>query len=391
MRPRIPLAYAGLLVTALMAVIGFAAFSPTSFSVTEAPVASTVPDDAPEATARVASAVLALRFADPGSQVATTQSTTTTVVPRPTTTTIAPSTTAAPIESDEPVATTEAAQATTTTPAPATRTAPTTTKPRDTTAPPIRVTSHDDGDTVTSSVVTFKGTSEAGAKVASGPYAATMSDNGDWSLALIVVDGANGAKFTATDKAGNSATTHIVVSYNPSTTTTTKASATTTTTKASATTTTSGSTPTTTTATTTTQAPSSKWSPNWPADSGGIRDVENWRSTVAQYWPASRVDCALGIIQRESKGDPRAYNSSSSAEGLMQHLSKYWHDRAKGAGFIDSNGLVATPYNGAANIAAGAYLASYFDSATGDWWNPWKSGNGSFTAFYGSCQSSDPS
>jgi len=143
--------------------------------------------------------------------------------------------------------------------------------------------------------------------------------------------------------------------------------------------------------TTTSGSSSSNWSPNWPADSGGQRNVEAWRSTVAKYWPANRVDCVLGIILRESRGNPRAYNASSNAEGLMQHLSKYWVSRARGAGFVDSQGRVATPYNGAANIAAGAYLSNYFDSAIGKWWNPWKSGGGVFTANYGTCQSSNPS
>ena len=74
----------------------------------------------------------------------------------------------------------------------------------------------------------------------------------------------------------------------------------------------------------------------------------------------------------------------------MQHLSKYWVSRAKGAGFVDSSGKVASPFNGAANIAAGAYLGNYYDSAIGQWWNPWKSSSGGFTANYGSCTSSNP-
>jgi hypothetical protein len=110
---------------------------------------------------------------------------------------------------------------------------------------------------------------------------------------------------------------------------------------------------------------------------------------VAQYWPDNRVDCVLGIIKRESNGNPRAYNSSSNAEGLLQHLHKYWRSRATGAGFIDGNGLVASPYNGQANIAAGAYLANWADSNQSAWWWPWQSG-GSFTANYGSCQGSNP-
>jgi len=143
--------------------------------------------------------------------------------------------------------------------------------------------------------------------------------------------------------------------------------------------------------TTTSGSSGSNWSPNWPADSGGQRNVEQWRSTVAAYWPANRVDCVLGIILRESRGNPRAFNASSSAEGLMQHLSKYWVSRARGAGFVDSQGRVASPYNGEANIAAGASLSNYYNSAVGQWWNPWKSSGGLYTANYGTCQSSNPS
>jgi hypothetical protein len=117
----------------------------------------------------------------------------------------------------------------------------------------------------------------------------------------------------------------------------------------------------------------SGYSPRWPADDGGRQDVENWRSTVAEYWPADRVDCALGIILRESRGDPRAHNKSSNAMGLMQHLLKYWPVRAEGAGFIDDNGLLADPFNGEANIAAGAWLADYVESPKVPWYSPWRS------------------
>jgi len=395
-KPRIPLAYAALLITALMAVVGFAAFSPGDTQAIEDTATTLATAPAPDVSARVASAVLALRVTDAGSRVATTAAQTpdagsdpaqdqTQATDQTPTTVPAAATTTQPEVEDEPAddSTADDASLLAVTTAPPTTSAPTTTKPGDTTPPRIKVTSPRDQATVTSRVVTFKGTSEPGAKVTSGPFAATMSDNGDWTIKLSLAQGANGASFTATDKAGNSESTRIVVHYDPPTTTTRA----TTTTKA--TTTTTKATP---AATTTTAASSSSstWSSNWPADAGGIRNVEAWRSTVQKYWPSSRVDCVLGIIYRESKGDPRAYNSSSRAEGLMQHLSKYWVSRAKGAGFVDSSGKVASPYNGTANIAAGAYLGNYYDSAIGQWWNPWKSSSGGFTANYGSCTSSNP-
>lgn len=354
-----------------MAVIGFAAFSPS---------ANTEPDDTetidvadstdPQASARVASAVLALRMSDAESRTATTQATAeleslsaesdnSTTTSTDTSTSTEPSTT----------------EATTSTGAPSTTSAPATTEPRDTTPPSLRITSPDDGATVTDRIITFSGTTEPGAEVAAGPYDADVSDDGHWSIQLVLAPGDNGALFTAKDAAGNTESARIVVTYDAPTTTT-KAPTVTTTTSG-------GSTPTTTSA-----AP--KWSPNWPADAGGQRSVESWRATVSQYWSAERVDCVLGIIHRESKGNARAYNSSSSAEGLMQHLSKYWHSRAAGAGFIDGNGLVATPYNGAANIAAGAYLANWAETYQPAWWWPWKSSGGTFTATYGSCTGSNP-
>jgi hypothetical protein len=367
-RPRIPIAYASLLIIALVAVIGFAAFSPSPSSPKDSSGEPITIDTSSVASARVASAVLALRIADSDTRVATTR------------TTAQASTTAAEVEPDPEAAeaSVDAEDEPTTEATSPPETAAATTAPRDTTPPPIKVTSHHDGHTVTQRIVTFYGTSERDAVVTSGPFKAEMAENGEWEMSLVVQDGANGASFTATDEAGNSASVRIVIYYDePQATTTTKsASNATPTTKA----------PSSPPATT---APASKWSPNWPADSGGIRNVENWRSTVEKYWPAHRVDCALGIIQRESKGDPRAYNAGSSAEGLMQHLSKYWVSRAKSAGFVDGNGLVATPFNGAANIAAGASLANYYSNSIGQWWSPWKSGS-SFTAFYGSCQSGNP-
>ncbi len=343
-RPRIPLAYAGLLIIALVAVIGFAAFSPSSSSTTDESPAPTTLAASQTASARIASAVLAVRVADTDTRVATTEA--------------QPTTTSGPA----PAAVAEE-QASTTQETVTADTSTTSTSPKDTAPPLLKITSHSDGDAVSASYVIFEGTSEHGAYVRSGPFDADTDDDGDWSLGLVMVDGDNRAIFTAIDKAGNTTELKITVHYDkPQATTTTKATATTTT-KASSTTTPS----------------QPNWSPLWPADSGGIRDVEAWRSLVEQYWAADRVDCVLGIIKKESRGDPRAYNSHSGAEGLMQHLSKYWKGRAAAAGFRDSNGLYASPYNAEANIAAGAHIAG----SGADWYTPW----GSYPA-YGSCPAS---
>lgn len=374
MRPRIPLAYAGLLIIALVAVVGFAAFSPNPDPVDaqDTTAVDDGPTERPEASARVASAVLALRVSDAESRTATTQvdhaaSTTTSTTVDLTTTS------AGNVEGGDTLAAPESAAAESDS-----TTSSSTAPSRDTTPPSLRVTSHDDGDTVTTRIVSFIGTTDPGASVASGPYEADVSDGGTWELSLVMAPGPNGALFTATDSAGNAATVRIVLNYDAPSETTTTTTANTTTTSGSS-------------GTTTTTSGGSPWSPNWSADSGGKQNVENWRATVASYWPANRVDCVLGIIQRESGGDARAYNSGSNAEGLMQHLHKYWESRAIGAGFVDGNGLVATPYNGAANIAAGAFLAGWAENYQPAWWWPWKSSGGVFSATYGSCTSSNPS
>jgi hypothetical protein len=108
-------------------------------------------------------------------------------------------------------------------------------------------------------------------------------------------------------------------------------------------------------------------SPMWAADSAGARSREAWRSVVATYWQADRVNCVLDLIQVESTGNPQARNSSGGYLGLLQHSPSGWNKRAAAAGFRDDNGLTAHPYNGAANIAAGAWLADN----TSPWWRPW--------------------
>jgi hypothetical protein len=79
--------------------------------------------------------------------------------------------------------------------------------------------------------------------------------------------------------------------------------------------------------------------------------VEQWRKLVEKYFKYQHVTWALNIIKCESGGNPNAYNSSSGASGLFQHLKQYWPARATAAGFPG-----ASPFNAEANIAASAYL-----------------------------------
>jgi soluble lytic murein transglycosylase-like protein len=101
---------------------------------------------------------------------------------------------------------------------------------------------------------------------------------------------------------------------------------------------------------------------NWDFPSA----VERWRPTVQQYFPGSRVDQALRIIQCESLGDPDAYNPYSGASGLFQFLPSTWASTAPKAGFPD-----ASPFDPAANIATAAWLANRYQQLGMSYWQPW--------------------
>lgn len=94
--------------------------------------------------------------------------------------------------------------------------------------------------------------------------------------------------------------------------------------------------------------------------------VEQWRPLVAKYFAPGSVDRALCLMGHESGGDPNAYNPSSAASGLMQHLRKYWDDRSRKAGWAG-----ADIFDPEANIAVAAWL-----QRTGGWghWAPYQGG-----------------
>lgn len=89
--------------------------------------------------------------------------------------------------------------------------------PVDEAAPELVVLEPADGATVTSSKVSFSGKTEPGATVEAGGYEATVDDAGRWSLLLIASEGPNTVTFTATDAAGNTASTGVTVTYAPPT------------------------------------------------------------------------------------------------------------------------------------------------------------------------------
>jgi len=107
----------------------------------------------------------------------------------------------------------------------------------------------------------------------------------------------------------------------------------------------------------TTQAPTVFWD-----------NVERWRPAVTEAVFAfgggdADVHRFLRIMQCESAGLPDAKNPNSSASGLMQHLTRYWDDRAERAGRPG-----ADVFDPAANIWVSAWLAL---AAPGGGWQHW--------------------
>lgn len=94
--------------------------------------------------------------------------------------------------------------------------------------------------------------------------------------------------------------------------------------------------------------------------------VERWRPLVAAYFAPIMVDQALSIIQCESLGDPNAYNPYSGASGLFQFLPGTWAVTSIKAGVAN-----ADVFDPEANVAAAAWLASYYQALGRNPWTPW--------------------
>ena len=87
--------------------------------------------------------------------------------------------------------------------------------------PHLEITSPEEGARFEVKTVTFQGVTEPGARVFAGPWEAEVEESGEWHIVLILSEGSNLAKFTATDDAGNESTASVTVHYDPPTTTTT--------------------------------------------------------------------------------------------------------------------------------------------------------------------------
>ncbi len=106
-------------------------------------------------------------------------------------------------------------------PTTATTTAPTTTVASDLEAPFIEITSPEEGAEFEEKTIAFEGVTEPGAKVAAGRWEADVDDSGNWRIVLVLSEGKNTARFTATDEAGNSSEATVTVFYVPAPETTT--------------------------------------------------------------------------------------------------------------------------------------------------------------------------
>ena len=80
---------------------------------------------------------------------------------------------------------------------------------------------------------------------------------------------------------------------------------------------------------------------------------------AAAYYHVN-AERALYVARRESRFNPKAFNASSCAKGLFQHLCRYWPERADAYGFDNWSA-----YNGRANIFVTMRMVKRFG------WQPW--------------------
>lgn len=80
---------------------------------------------------------------------------------------------------------------------------------------------------------------------------------------------------------------------------------------------------------------------------------------AAKHWGVSPTK-ALHVADRESDFRPRAYNRSSCAKGVYQHLCRYWPGRAHNYGFKDW-----PAFNARANIIVTMKMVRRYG------WSPW--------------------
>lgn len=92
----------------------------------------------------------------------------------------------------------------------------------------------------------------------------------------------------------------------------------------------------------------------------GTRAVKRLIRCAAEHHGLSPAT-ALSIAYRESRYQPRAYNSRSCAKGIYQHLCRYWTVRASAFGFTDRS-----PFDARANIFVTMRMVERYG------WAPWE-------------------
>lgn len=138
-----------------------------------------------------------------------------TVVALPTTTESPPSTTTEAPPTTSTTTSTSTTTTTTTEPPPTTTTTTTTTKPPDTEPPDVVITSPENRQRFEKKEIVVKGFTEPGATVTYRERVASMGDDGQWQIRVLLTAGRNRITVTATDAAGNSAHASVVVFYIP--------------------------------------------------------------------------------------------------------------------------------------------------------------------------------
>ena len=83
---------------------------------------------------------------------------------------------------------------------------------------------------------------------------------------------------------------------------------------------------------------------------GWLSEVEV-RALVSKYFEPADVNKAVRVAWCESRFDPKSINLRTGAQGIFQHLPRYWEERSSAAGFEG-----AEPTSAEASIAAAAWV-----------------------------------
>ena len=100
--------------------------------------------------------------------------------------------------------------------------------------------------------------------------------------------------------------------------------------------------------------------------------TDRWTPIVAEaleeYGIPDQLHTFMKVLHCESRGDPYAHNTdvysnpADQASGLMQHMPRYWDDRAAAIGMAGYS-----PFDPIANIYASAWLLT----TRGGGWQHW--------------------